>query len=215
MPQSIRQLLRARGSYPRLEPAQWCCENTRERRMSELRTILQVAASQWTAIPSPDQILRALEAGGFKVVPIEAAPEERSLLRVLTNDKETTARRIAATRKAKGLSQEKLAETLGCHVVTVSKLETGVMDLTMEWILRIADALQVPPTRFTEDTDIIHDPKAYVQSVLVRHNLKPSTLAKNIGMSGSTFTRAFNDPGHKFLFSARTLQKIKEWDNAQ
>lgn len=141
--------------------------------------------------------------------------DDPSLLRALANDKATTGRRIAAARKAAGLSQEKLAEVLECHVVTVSKLETGVMDLTMEWILRFADALCVPVTRFTEDRDIIHDPKGYVQGVLERHKIKPGTLAKNIGMAGSTFTRAFNDQNHKFLFSAKTLRKIKEWDQTQ
>lgn len=51
--------------------------------------------------------------------------------------------RIADVRKRRGLTQQQLADLLGVHWVTVSKLERGVMQLTSDWITRLAEALEV------------------------------------------------------------------------
>lgn len=51
--------------------------------------------------------------------------------------------RIADARKAKGVTQQELADRLGIHSVTMSKLERGKMQLTTKWINRIAEALGV------------------------------------------------------------------------
>lgn len=64
--------------------------------------------------------------------------------------------RIAEARKAKGVTQQELADRLGVHSVTMSKLERGKMQLTTKWISRIAEALGVEqgdvwkPTSFEE-----------------------------------------------------------------
>jgi transcriptional regulator with XRE-family HTH domain len=50
---------------------------------------------------------------------------------------------IAAIRKKRGLSQQELAEKLGVHWVTVSKIERGKQKLTTEWMDRIAAVLEV------------------------------------------------------------------------
>lgn len=50
---------------------------------------------------------------------------------------------IAKLRKERGLSQQQLAEKLGVHWITVSKIERGRQKLTIEWMDRIAEALQV------------------------------------------------------------------------
>jgi DNA-binding XRE family transcriptional regulator len=49
--------------------------------------------------------------------------------------------RIAALRKRSGLTQEQLAEKLGCHWITVSKLERGKIQLTTSWIDKISSLL--------------------------------------------------------------------------
>lgn len=54
--------------------------------------------------------------------------------------------RIAEVRKRRGLTQQQLADKLGVHWVTVSKLERGVMQLTSDWILRLAETLDVDVT---------------------------------------------------------------------
>lgn len=56
---------------------------------------------------------------------------------------------IARLRKARGLSQQQLADTLGVHWVTVSKLERGKIALTQGWMQRLAEVLDV------DDLDIL------------------------------------------------------------
>ncbi len=51
--------------------------------------------------------------------------------------------RIAELRKARKLTQQQLAEAIGAHWITLSKLERGVMRLSDEWRAAIADALKV------------------------------------------------------------------------
>ncbi|RXF67555.1 helix-turn-helix domain-containing protein [Hansschlegelia zhihuaiae] len=53
--------------------------------------------------------------------------------------------RIAEIRKSKRLSQQALADAVGSHWITISKLERGVMQLTSSWIDRLASALSVKP----------------------------------------------------------------------
>lgn len=51
--------------------------------------------------------------------------------------------RIAELRKAEGLTQQQLAEALGAHWITISRLERGKLPLTFEWAERIGNALKV------------------------------------------------------------------------
>jgi transcriptional regulator with XRE-family HTH domain len=179
--------------------------------LAVLRTIL-------CANPTAEQILAALAANGFGVVPLGGKSPTTDtgigMLRSIASGKVDPAK-IAEVRKEKGLSQEALSEILDCHWVTISNLERGEKPLTVEWMLRIADALAVDPATFFEKpTEPVDDPKAYVQDVLQRHKLSPGGLAAKVGVSASTLSRAMNDPGHKFKFSVGTLQKIREWDRS-
>lgn len=49
--------------------------------------------------------------------------------------------RIADVRKRAGLSQQDLAERVGSHWITISKLERGKMQLTAAWLERLSEAL--------------------------------------------------------------------------
>ncbi|HBF53328.1 MAG TPA: hypothetical protein DEA80_16345 [Afipia sp.] len=51
--------------------------------------------------------------------------------------------RIAQIRKQRGLSQQDLADAIGSHWVTISKLERGKLPLTPEWSEKISAALKV------------------------------------------------------------------------
>lgn len=53
--------------------------------------------------------------------------------------------RIREHRMAEGLSQQALAERIGTSKVTVSELEAGKMQLTQEYMRRIARALDLAP----------------------------------------------------------------------
>lgn len=59
--------------------------------------------------------------------------------------REVVAIRIREVRKARGLSQEALAEEAGLHRVNVSKIERGQHSLSLDNLYWIALALKVPP----------------------------------------------------------------------
>lgn len=57
--------------------------------------------------------------------------------------KNPTSNRIAELRKKAGLTQQDLAEKVGVHWITISKLERGQTKLSIEWMERIAPFLGV------------------------------------------------------------------------
>lgn len=52
--------------------------------------------------------------------------------------------KLAALRKAMGLSQDKLSALSGVHRVTIARLELGTQSPTLETLKKLADALNVP-----------------------------------------------------------------------
>ena len=50
-------------------------------------------------------------------------------------------------RRQKGLTLAQLGQRIGTTPQSVSRLETGVMKLSMDWVEKIAEALDVPPHR--------------------------------------------------------------------
>jgi transcriptional regulator with XRE-family HTH domain len=54
------------------------------------------------------------------------------------------AARIRELRKAKKMTQEKLAELSGLHVVYISMIETGKHNTTMKTLSKLAKGLKVP-----------------------------------------------------------------------
>lgn len=63
-----------------------------------------------------------------------------SLDRYMTDPKPN---RVAALRKERKLTQQQLADAIGAHWITISKLERGQLKLTFEWVGKIARALNV------------------------------------------------------------------------
>ncbi|MCC0808562.1 helix-turn-helix transcriptional regulator [Methylobacterium sp. W2] len=55
----------------------------------------------------------------------------------------TRPNRIAEQRRAKGLSQQQLADAIGVHWTTISKLERGVTRLDFTWTDKLSQALGV------------------------------------------------------------------------
>jgi DNA-binding XRE family transcriptional regulator len=51
--------------------------------------------------------------------------------------------RIATVRAEKGLTQQELADLVGVHWITVSKLERGLIRLSPKWIVKLMEALKV------------------------------------------------------------------------
>lgn len=49
--------------------------------------------------------------------------------------------RIAPLRKAAGMTQQELADAVGAHLITISRLERGEIKLTEEWMRKLAGPL--------------------------------------------------------------------------
>jgi len=61
--------------------------------------------------------------------------------------------RIKLLRKNAGMSMEALADKAGTTKATIMKLETGVMKLTTDWMLRLAKGLNCPITQLIETNE--------------------------------------------------------------
>ena len=53
--------------------------------------------------------------------------------------------RIKEFRKLRNLTLEELAKKLGVSYSAIQKLESGVVDLDINWMRKVADALEVKP----------------------------------------------------------------------
>jgi len=62
------------------------------------------------------------------------------------------ANNIKEIRKDRGLSQEQLANAVHTTKATISKLENGDIQLTMEWMRRLANVLECHWAEFGKDT---------------------------------------------------------------
>lgn len=60
---------------------------------------------------------------------------------------------LRAARKKLNLTQEQVAERSGVHATEVSRIEAGKRDPKISTLLRLADALEVPPGRLLECPD--------------------------------------------------------------
>jgi transcriptional regulator with XRE-family HTH domain len=59
--------------------------------------------------------------------------------------KKELAGRIVAIRKGAGITQQQLANAMGCHSTRVSHLESGRADIRVSTLLDVARALNVSP----------------------------------------------------------------------
>jgi DNA-binding XRE family transcriptional regulator len=59
--------------------------------------------------------------------------------------------RIAEVRHTRQMTQQELADAVGAHWITISKLERGRMKLTTDWLDKLAEPLGVPPRDLLPD----------------------------------------------------------------
>lgn len=98
--------------------------------------------------------------------------------------------RIAQIRKQRGMSQQDLADAIGAHWVTVSKLERGKLPLSEEWAEKIATALKVDEIALNLEQSI--KARIYVDTVvlegrsrgLVSREPLPLELGTGVGSTG-------------------------------
>jgi DNA-binding XRE family transcriptional regulator len=61
--------------------------------------------------------------------------------------------RIAEMRNAQRMTQQELADAVGAHWITISKLERGRMKLTTDWLEKLAVPLRARPRDLLPDVD--------------------------------------------------------------
>jgi transcriptional regulator with XRE-family HTH domain len=61
--------------------------------------------------------------------------------------------RIQELRRARGLSQEKLGQIVGCSKMHISGLERGTRELSLDWVRKIAAAFSVSAADLLNDED--------------------------------------------------------------
>jgi transcriptional regulator with XRE-family HTH domain len=101
--------------------------------------------------------------------------------------------RIAEERKSSGMSQQDLADAVGSHWITISRLERGRMKLTTLWMERLARALNVLPI------DLLASTKPIAPAVVSGAVGEDGTLAlfpKSEWSKTSVKNTHFNSPGN-------------------
>jgi transcriptional regulator with XRE-family HTH domain len=84
--------------------------------------------------------------------------------------KNTPKNRIAEERKARGMTQQQLADAVGSHWITISKLERGRIKLTTDWLEKLSKPLGVNPSDLLPGTTgplygrVLAEPEGYFQT---------------------------------------------------
>lgn len=93
---------------------------------------------------------------GHANIPGESDPAVVPLRLVIDGDGASMIKnRIREHRKAAELSQEALADLCATTYSTISRLESGEIELTTSYVLKIAEALKVHPLELLTDDPII------------------------------------------------------------
>ncbi len=94
--------------------------------------------------------------------------------------REETALLIRTERVRAGLTQEQLAELIGTTPVTIGRYETGERGVSVEKLLELAHALQVPPARLIRDGDGLSDEERELIEYLRSHPRERRVVASTI-----------------------------------
>jgi DNA-binding XRE family transcriptional regulator len=104
--------------------------------------------------------------------------------------------RIAEFRRKRGLTQQQVAERVGTHWVTISRLENGRQDLKWEWVEKLATVLDVNPM------DLMQRNRALAQ-VPVTGVITPGGSAEAFDLENLpkklVYSGLFDDPQSFFL----------------
>lgn len=82
--------------------------------------------------------------------------------------------RIRELRTARGWSQEYLAAIVRCSKVQISDLERGNRSLDIEWMRRIGNALEVPPSHLMLDEDNPERLNETERALIARYRTMPA-----------------------------------------
>lgn len=118
----------------------------------------------------------------------------------MKRSKSASINRIAEHRKAKGVTQQQLADAVGSHWITISKLERGVMRFTEEWRQAIAKALEV------NEWDLVAGPRplpvVHVEGVIEEGGQVLLLSEEDTRDSFQLDTHIFTHPAYRWLVVA-------------
>ncbi|WP_276120349.1 helix-turn-helix domain-containing protein [Pararhizobium qamdonense] len=92
----------------------------------------------------------------------------------MTKIKPAPTNRIAEVRKRQGLTQSQLADKVGVHWITISKLERGQITFTEEWRYRLGAAMDV-------DADIFLPTNRRLTTIEVQGEIMPGGIVEMYG----------------------------------
>ena len=69
------------------------------------------------------------------------ARKERTSMIKATSPRQEIARQLKEVRKAKGMTQERLAELVGTKKSNISRLESGRYNPSLDFLVKVADGL--------------------------------------------------------------------------
>jgi len=98
--------------------------------------------------------------------------------------------RIAERRKSLGITQQQLADAVGAHWITISKLERGKIKLTTEWLDKLANPLSVTARDLLPDTFVgvgFAEPENRFSSPMASRRKNSPQHAVSLTIVGSDF----------------------------
>lgn len=101
----------------------------------------------------------------------------------MTDLRNTVGDRIRAIRKAKGLTQQQLAERSNLDDAYIGAVERGERNFTIDTLEKIVTALQIQPAQLFYNPDDLSESEAVQQSAIDDYAVTVSELsAKQIGI---------------------------------
>lgn len=111
---------------------------------------------------------------------------EQKEVSILNVDYQLIGKRIKELRKSKRITQEMLAEMLDISVSYISRIERGIVKISLETLVKTAAALDMPPSYFldgiyTKTSAYLNDDLAEITKHFSAGKMKLlSEIAKNI-----------------------------------
>jgi transcriptional regulator with XRE-family HTH domain len=113
--------------------------------------------------------------------------------------------RIAAERIARGMTQQELADAVGAHWITISKLERGRIKLTTDWLERLAKPLDVYPHALLQGPTV---PMAFHEG---ENSFSGLTALSDRSVRKGSFRRTIDDSAYEPLLHVGDEVQLVPW----
>ncbi len=139
---------------------------------------------------------------------------------------EKMAQQIKELRRVRGLTQQQVADQIGCSLMAVNRLENGSRRMTMKWAQEFARVLQVPVGTLIDSANYdLHITPEWIKTEIARNGIEKRAISDAAGMTPSQFSKMLNGTRrlrveeakaiNEFLISAVAKKKIIPNNTAQ